>query len=199
MMQKQWKILRDQFTRERLENIYEPSGTENDTSKRPRKTWYLYHSLLFLAPYIAHRSTSSNFTLQSASQSASESSFNNLWNPKLFGDGSNVSSPLSERSMYSESLATSASSVRISSQEQKQLSKMIGNTTETINILMHSLIEKRSHPVSNDNEEEAAMVKAIIYALRRVNFKYKIQCYMECLSILDKYQNLTAMETVQNL
>ncbi|KAL6418270.1 hypothetical protein ACFW04_012234 [Cataglyphis niger] len=155
MVQKQWKILRGQFTREhRLEKIYE---------------------------------------------SASESSFNNLWNPNLFGDGLNVSSPLSERSMSSESLATSASSVSqpkslaIARKDllaplpdhSEQLSKMIGNMTEAINMLTHSLTEKRSQPVSDDNEEEAAMAKTIIYVLKRVNFKYKIQCYIECLSILE--------------
>lgn len=64
-LQKQWKILREQFTQEhRAQKMYEPSGTENvplDTSKRPRKTWYLYESLLFLAPQVAYRKTSSNF------------------------------------------------------------------------------------------------------------------------------------------
>lgn len=62
MVQKQWKTLRGQFTREhRLQKIYEPSGTGNNTSKRPRKTWYLYQSLLFLVPYITHRRVCSNF------------------------------------------------------------------------------------------------------------------------------------------
>ncbi|KAM0734105.1 hypothetical protein ACS0PU_012470 [Formica fusca] len=240
MVQKQWKILRGQFTREhRLEKMYEPSGTGNDTSKSPRKTWYLYHSLLFLAPHVAHRSTSSNFVrgstiitqsspstpqsaLQLASQSASGSSFSNVWTPNLFSDGS---TPPPERSTSSESLATSVSSIsqskslaiarrdllspppdqsatrrlKESHKEQEQLSKMIGNTTETINMLMHNLTEKRSQPVSDDNGEEAAMAKALIYALRRVSSKYKIQCYIKCLSVLDKYQNLTTVETVQNL
>jgi len=241
MVQKQWKTLRSQFTREhRLEKMYEPSGTGNNTSKRPRKTWYLYHSLLFLAPYVAHRRTSSNFvrgntiitpsspstsqstqSVQLASQPTSDSLFNDVWTPTLFSDDSNVSTSLTERSTSSESLATSIRQPRSSiakknvlsplldqsasrrlkesNKEQEQLFKIIGNTTEAINILMHNLSEKRSQPVGDDNGEEEAMAKALIYAMKRVNSKYKIQCYMECLSVLDKYQNLTAVETVQNL
>lgn len=83
-----------------------------------------------------------------------------------------------------------------SDKEQEQLYKMIGNTSESINALMNNLAEKRSQLVSNDNGEEASMAKTLIYALKKVNSKYKIQCYMECLSILDKYQN---METEKNL
>lgn len=237
MVQKQWKTLRNQFTREhRLQKMYEPSGTGNDTSKRPRKMWYLYYSLFFLAPHVTHRNTSSNFirersmitqsspssSQQLASQSTSESSCSNLWTPNLFNDDSNVSTPPPERSTSSESLASLASQprslavakkdllspppdqfatqrIKESHKEQEQLSKMIGNTTETINMLMHNLAEKRSQPVSNDNEEEASMAKTLIYALRKVNSKYKIQCYMECLSVLDKYQNMTTVETMENV
>lgn len=83
LVQKQWKLLRGQFTREhRLQKTYEPSGTGNNTSKRPRKTWYLYHSLLFLVPHISHRKTCSNFmhkknvsTTESLTHSASTSKF----------------------------------------------------------------------------------------------------------------------------
>jgi len=51
------------------------------------------------------------------------------------------------------------------------LSKIIGITTKTINILMHNLSEKRSQPIGDDNGEEEAMVKALIYSMKRVNFK----------------------------
>jgi len=163
-------------------------------------------------------------SVQLASQPISDSLISDVWTPTFFSDDSNVSTSLPERSMSSESLATSVSSIRQprssiakknvlsplldqsatrrlkeSNKEQEQLSKIIGNTTEAINILMHNLSEKRSQPVSDDNGEEEAMAKALIYAMKRVNSKYKIQCYMECLSVLDKYQNLTAVETVQNL
>lgn len=218
--------------------MYEPSGTGNDT-KRPRKTWYLYQSLLFLAPHVAHRRTSSNFVrkntiitqlspspsqsaLQSAAQSTSESSFINQWTSDHFSDDSSISIP-AEKSASSTSSISSVGQPRSlniarkdllsppadrsatrkmkeSRKEQKELSKMIGNTTENINMLIHNLSDKHSQPdVSDDNEEEAAMAKAIIYALRRVNSKYKIQCYIECLSVVDKFQNLTAVEMVQNL
>lgn len=125
MVQKQWKILRAQFTREhRLEKMYEPSSTGNDTSKGSRKTWYLYYSLLFLTPHVDHHNMFSDFVRestritqfspstpqsalqlasQSASQSASGSSFSNLWTPNLFSDGLNISTPASERSTSSES------------------------------------------------------------------------------------------------
>ncbi|EFN68595.1 hypothetical protein EAG_00538, partial [Camponotus floridanus] len=220
VVQKQWKSLRNQFTREhRLETMYEPSGTGNDT-KRPRKTWYLYHCLLFLAPHVAHRKSSSNFpALQSASQSASESSYSNLWTENLFNDDSNASTPLPETSTPSEYSANSDSSATVtlvsqpklsipkknllvpppdqfasrkrSYKEQEQLSLMIGNTNEAINKLVHNLSKKCSQPVTDDKEdgEEAAIAKAFLYALKKVNSKYKMQCYVECLSVLDIYQN----------
>ncbi|CAL1681195.1 unnamed protein product [Lasius platythorax] len=209
VVQKQWKSLRNQFTREhRLENMYEPSGTGNDT-KRPRKTWYLYYFLLFLAPHVAHRKSSSNFvrrsaiitpspsTSQSALQSASESSYSNLWTQNLFNDDSNASTPLSETSTPSEYSANSDSSAtstlvsqprlaipkknllvpppdqfasrKRSYKEQEQLSLMIGNTNEAINKLVHNLSEKCSQPVSDDKEdgEEAAIAKAFLYALKK--------------------------------
>lgn len=136
VVQKQWKS-RNQFTREhRLETMYEPSGIGNDT-KRPRKTWYLYHCLLFLAPHVAHCKSSSNFVrssaiitsssstsqpaLQSASQSAlqsaSESSYSNLWTENLFNDDLNVSTPLSETltpSEYSANLDSSTTATLVS-------------------------------------------------------------------------------------
>ncbi|KYN02022.1 hypothetical protein ALC62_07174 [Cyphomyrmex costatus] len=244
-VQRQWKTLRNQFTREhRLMMTYEPSGTGNDTSKRPRKTWYLYDSLFFLASHVAHRNTSSNFIRRntminqsspSSSKSAqltsvplSSESFSTLWNPDIItvSDGSNVSTPSTEKSMSETSTASASSStsfnqsrslatakrnlispppdqsatrkMKESQKNQEQLSKMICNTTENISKLMHNLTEKRSQAISDDGEE-AAMAKALIYALKRVNSKYKIQCYMECLSIIDKYHNMTAEETIQNL
>jgi len=98
---------------------------------RAMEEWYLYHSLLFLAPHVAYRRTSNNFmrentiitpsspsTSQSAqsvqlvSQPTSDSLFSDVWTPTLFSDDSNVSTSLSERSTSSESLATSVSSIR---------------------------------------------------------------------------------------
>lgn len=55
-------------------------------------------------------------------------------------------------------------------------------------------LSKYSQPIKNNNEEEEGMAKALIYGLRRVNVLYKLQCYMECLSVLDKYQKLTTGE-----
>ena len=228
-VQKQWKTLRGQFTREhRLMNVYEPSGTGNNTSKRPRKTWYLYECLLFLAPHIAHRRTSSNFvrrniitqssstSQQSASPLTSISS--HLCNQDLYDD--DLSASTSETSISSDFSKTVESSATIASQpkfanlktdllvpppdefanrrlnksykEQEQLSQMIGNTTEILNKLVHNLSEKHSQPISENKEdtEEAAMSKTFLHALKRVHSKYKIQCYMECLSVLDKYQNM---------
>lgn len=125
LVQKQWKTLRGQFTREhRLMNMYEPSGTGNNTSKRPRKTWYLYECLLFLAPHVAHRRTSSNFvrrntitqspstSQQLASPSTSASSY--LLNQNLYNDDSNASSP--DKSTSSDFSETVESSVTIGSQ-----------------------------------------------------------------------------------
>lgn len=127
LVQRQWKILRNQFTREhRFQNfhMYEPSGTGNNT-KRPRKIWYLYQSFLFLAPHVAHRSISSNFvrertmitqTSPSISQIALEptgqstSEMYNLSNSDLFSNDLNVSTPLPERSMSSASSASSTNS-----------------------------------------------------------------------------------------
>lgn len=227
LVQKQWKTLRGQFTREhRLMNMYEPSGTGNNTSKRPRKTWYLYECLLFLAPHVAHRRTSSNFvrrntitqslstSQQLTSPSTSASSY--LLNQNLYNDDSNASTP--DKSTSSDFSETVESSVTISSQprlatkrkdllvppydqfanrnlkksykEQEQLSQMIGNTTEVINKLMHNLSEKQSVNENKEDGEETAMSKAFLYALKRIHSKYKIQCYVECLSVLDRYQNM---------
>ncbi|KYN15188.1 hypothetical protein ALC57_12598 [Trachymyrmex cornetzi] len=248
-VQRQWKILRNQFTREhRLMMTYEPSGTGNDTSKIPRKTWYLYDSLFFLASHVAHRNTCSNFVRRntmmnqsspSSSKSASQLTsvplasepFSTLWNSDLVtvSDDSNVSTSLIEISMkevstasatpttsstsfsQSKSLATTkknlispppdqfaAKKMKGSQRNEEQLSEIICSTTKNINKFMHNLTEKRSQAV-NDDGEEAAMAKTLIYALKRVNSKYKIQCYMECLSIIDKYHNMTAEETIQNL
>jgi len=62
---------------------------------------------------------------------------------------------------------------------------MINKTTdEAINIFMHNLTENVH--VSEDSGKETA-IKALIYTLKGVNAGYKIQCYMKCLSILDKY------------
>lgn len=66
-------------------------------------------------------------------------------------------------------------------------------------MLVNNLSEKRSQSVTlvdnDDGGEEAAMAKALLYALKRVNSKYKIQCYMQCLSVVDKFQNLVEVET----
>lgn len=229
MVQKQWRTLRGQFTREhRLAKMYEPSGTGNDT-KRPRKTWYLYESLLFLAPHVAHRNTSSNFVrkstvmTQSAAlnsfseqpQSASGSPLNTVWNVDLFHNDSDVTS-LPERSASSTSSLSSVSSsvgqpkslakrnslltpppdqyvtkrLNESQKEQEQLSKMIGKTTEAISTLVDNLTKKSQFTVSDDNEEEATMAKTFVFALKRVPSKYKTQCYMQCLSVIDKCQNM---------
>ncbi|XP_018307740.1 transcription factor Adf-1-like [Mycetomoellerius zeteki] len=249
-VQRQWKILRNQFTREhRLMMTYEPSGTGNNTSKRPRKTWYLYDSLFFLASHVAHRNTCSNFVRRntmmnqsspSSSKSASQltsvplasETSSTLWNSDLVtvSDDSNVSTSLIEISpKVSTASATSTTSstsfsqpkssatrkknlispppdpfavrkMKESQTNQEQLSKMIYeySTSENINKFMYNLTEKRSQAVSGDGEE-AAMAKTLICALKRVNSKYKIQCYTECLFIIDKYHNMTTEETIQNL
>lgn len=59
--------------------------------------------------------------------------------------------------------------------EQEQLSKMIGNTTEALNTLVHNFVEKRHTKPINDDNEDTAMAKALIYALKRVDSKYKIE------------------------
>lgn len=66
---------------------------------------------------------------------------------------------------------------------------MIGNTTDAINTLVYNYKDKHSQSVSDDNEEEATMAKTLTFVLKRVPSKYKIQCFTECLSVIDKFQN----------
>lgn len=50
-IEKRWSSLRDMFNREHKRQQLPPSGSGYE----PKKEWELYRSMLFLAPYIAHR------------------------------------------------------------------------------------------------------------------------------------------------
>lgn len=76
-----------------------------------------------------------------------------------------------------------------SCKEQDALYKIIGDTNDVIKMTMHRLSDKCVKP-KNDEEEEA-IAKAITCALKRVNTMYRMQCYIECLTVIQKYQEVT--------
>lgn len=215
VVQKHWKSLRSQFTREhRSQKAYEPSGTGNSNLKRPRKTWYLYETLLFLAPHISHRKTCSNFIRKKTesssvpstsrkSQSIPPSHFESVptytCDIDINDDNSNTSTCTSETSSLQcavnikrEKLLSPPPDksvlrkIKDCSKEQDAIYKVIGDTNDVLKNAVTLLSDK---PAKSTNEEDV-MIKSITCALKKVDIQFSMQCHIDCLKCIQKYQNV---------
>lgn len=75
--------------------------------------------------------------------------------------------------------------------EQDALYKIIGDTNDVIKMTMNRLSDTCSKPTNKRDEEEEIIAKAISYALKRVDMMYRMQCYIECLTVIhQKYQKM---------
>lgn len=145
-------------------------------------------------------------TIPSVSPSESISS-TSKWDSDIFNDDSSSTVPL-ETSLSTSAVHQSSpvaiakqnllspppdkSAVRKmkeSSKEQDALYKVIGDTNDVIKMTMNRLSNTCSKPKSD--EEEEVIAKAVSYALKRVDMMYRMQCYIECLTVIQKYQNMT--------